>query len=214
MTTQLRMTVNDERVRETLREMLDTSGNKVAVAACLQTLGGLAPHVKYLAGPVVAQTHRQAREIPSWLIRAISFDRLNLIFAEIEQGIVGVHATATEMLAYLHPSHALTTDACWDERWRTIYLYVRKQVRSKHGEESDLPWVFHPQNERPLNIADIKLDDTEVGDYERLAGMIRFKVVHNARDSIAGPRIQTQPNTYGHGDNGRTFEALFKHGGY
>ena len=205
MTTQLRMTLNNVRVRDMLREMLATTGNQVAVAACLQSLGGLKPHVKYLAGPVVAQTHRQAREIPAWLIRAIGFDRLSLIFAEIEQGIVGDCATPTEMLAYLHPGQALTTD--WDETWKSIYLYVRKQVRSRHKEEAELPWIFHPQDERPLNIADIG----KAGDYEQLAGMIRFKVVHNARDSIAGPRIQTQPNLNGHG---RTFEALFRHGGF
>lgn len=208
-----RTTLADPDTRAMLRDALDASGNRQAVALMLKMAGCPEVQSRYLAGPIVLMASNQTEAAPSsrsrlpgWLVRAIAIDRLETILAEVELGRIGTRATPTEVLAYLHPT---TPDAPWwsPDEWARIYLWTRHNVLTRY--DGQLSWELVDARGEPVQLSAITLTEREQHSFRDLARHIRQTVVDNAvsRDIPPIYRHQERPVFF---NIGESFESLFR----
>ncbi len=118
------------RTEKLLQAFLEISRNKGLIAACLEMEGTCKPeHIRYLAGPVIVHKTPWSDSLPKWIFPAIYKDRLEQIFAEVEQGKTGKLATPTEVMAYMY---GRTLEAPLSYEWTQVYLWCGHWALTKH----------------------------------------------------------------------------------
>jgi hypothetical protein len=209
--------------QQMLRDALETSRNRRAVALMLKLAGAQPAHVHYMKGSIILMKHEDEtlspwQRLSPWLVEAIERDRLDLILTEIEAGVVGLEATPPEVFAYLHP---VTPYAPWwplADEWIRLYLWARHNVLSRY--EGRLSWELVDSQGEPVlphstgsgQVSGIVLTGGEQQTYRDLARQLRQRVIETAaRRDPAIPAVyrrhQVRPIFF---DTGESFEALFR----
>jgi hypothetical protein len=201
------MMMNGYDIRDVLREMVNAGEDKLVTANLLHSLGYSDPHVKYLCGPIVSQEAKFNETALMWLAKTIALDRMDLILEETGAGIVGVYATPTEVLAYLHPHPSKDEDRIiWQigqgERWDRLYIYLSEEIR-RQKNNSTLCWEL--EQPKVVNLSRFDLSRIEAREYLGLASLIRYLVVTRAPHVVSIPT-----NTYTSHQASRLFENLFR----
>ena len=198
--------MNGYDIQDVLREMVNAGEDKLVTANLLHWLGYPEPHVRYLCGPIVTQEAKFNETAPTWLAKTIALDRLNLILEEAGAGMVGVYATPTEVLAYLHPHLSKDEDSViWQtgqgERWGRLYTYLSEEIR-RQKNDSTLCWEL--EQPKMVNLSRFDLSRIEAQEYLGLASLIRHLVVTRA------PHVISIPNVYTYHHANGLFENLFR----
>lgn len=210
-----RMILANQDTQQMLRDALETSRNRRAVALMLKLAGAQPAHVHYMKGSIILMKHEDEslspwQRLSPWLVEAIERDRLDLILTEIEAGAVGLEATPPEVFAYLHP---VTPYAPWwppADDWIRLYLWVRHHVLSRY--QGQLSWELVDAEGEPVPLSGIVLTGSEQQTYRDLARQLRQRVIETAaRREPAIPAVyrrhQVRPIFF---DIGESFEALFR----
>jgi len=123
---------------------------------------------------------------PAWLLTILRVDRLKMVIAEHQTGIVGQLSTLSDVMAYLFSA----ADAqLLPQDWTAIYGNVAVTTLSRHNLQSEKTAVMHYDEKTELTLTE----------QERLVNLrqdIRQAVVRLARQrEIAWPR---QPSSVSH----------------
>jgi len=157
--------------------------------------------VHYFKGPSL--NYAPNLEIsPAWLLTALKVDRLKMVVAEHQTGIVGQLSTLADVMAYLFST---ANAQLLPQDWIAIYGYITVTTLSRHNLQSEKTVVMHHYERGELTLTE----------QERLINLrqdIRQAVVRLARQrEIAWPR---QPCSVPHSVlNQTSFRQLAKRRG-
>ena len=180
-----RLTGNHARLLIALAE-LDCS--KHVLAALLAPADLHQDHIRFLTGPVVQHRSPWADTTPEWLYRAVTADRLRIIFDEHERRETGWQVGPAELTAVMYPA---TMDAPLSMEYTDIYLWAAAQANARHyGRTAAQIWenIGEPVEDRLITDPSGRYHHT----YRQLCSDIRRRVVKAAGEASRSAKTPAQ----------------------